>query len=58
LDVKDAHARRNCRHENGTEAWACSECDCTRTLEEKLQHEGQSLVENLTKLRPSPPRHA
>jgi hypothetical protein len=37
LEVKDAHARRNCRHENGTEMWACSECDCTRQLEEKLQ---------------------
>src|SRR5215218_3358277 len=24
--VADAHARRNCRHENGTEPWAC--CDC------------------------------
>src|SRR4051794_13936441 len=25
LSVKDAHGRRNCRHENGTEAWACSD---------------------------------
>jgi hypothetical protein len=24
LEVKDAHSRRNCRHENGTEPWACS----------------------------------
>ena len=47
LDVKDAHSRRNCRHENGTEAWACSDCDCTRVLEEKLQREGQSFLENL-----------
>ena len=23
LVVKDAHSRRNCRHENGTESWAC-----------------------------------
>ena len=28
LSVKDAHARKNCRHENGTEPWAC--CDCLR----------------------------
>src|SRR6185295_1859014 len=35
LSVKDAHARRNCRHENGTEAWACCDCDCTKRLEEK-----------------------
>jgi hypothetical protein len=48
LSVKDAHSRRNCRHENGTEAWACCACDCTKRLEEKLQREGQSL---LTKLR-------
>jgi hypothetical protein len=30
LSVKDAHSRRNCRHENGTEPWACGECDCTK----------------------------
>jgi hypothetical protein len=47
VDVKDAHARRNCRHENGTEAWACSECDCTRQLEEKLQREGQPFLPSL-----------
>ena len=47
LDVKDAHSRRNCRHENGTEVWACSDCNCTRVLEEKLQREGQSFLENL-----------
>jgi hypothetical protein len=47
LEVKDAHARRNCRHENGTEPWACSDCDCTRALEEKLQGEGRPLLEAL-----------
>jgi len=47
LEVKDAHARRNCRHENGTEPWACSDCDCTRPLEEKLQREGQSFLSTL-----------
>src|ERR1043166_8219259 len=36
VSVKDAHSRRNCRHENGTEPWACCECDCTSKLEEKL----------------------
>ena len=39
LSVKDAHARRNCRHENGTEAWACCDCDCTAALEQKLATE-------------------
>jgi len=47
IDVRDAHARRNCRHENGTEAWACSDCDCTRQLEEKLQREGLAFLPNL-----------
>lgn len=47
LSVKDAHARRNCRHENGTKAWACCDCDCTRRLEEKLQGVGQSFLESL-----------
>jgi len=45
--VKDAHARSNCRHENGTEPWACGECDCTKKLEEKLQAEGQPLLATL-----------
>jgi hypothetical protein len=31
--VKDAHARGRCRDENGTEAWACCDCDCTARLE-------------------------
>ncbi len=44
FSVKDAHARRNCRHENGTEAWACCDCDCTKGLEEKLQGEGESFL--------------
>lgn len=47
LAVKDAHARRNCRHENGTEAWACCDCDCTAKLEEKLQNEGESFLAKL-----------
>src|SRR6202008_4316019 len=36
LNIKDAHDRKNCRHENGTEPWACSDCDCTRKLEQRL----------------------
>ena len=47
LSVKDAHSRRNCRHENGTEAWACCDCDCTRQLEEKLQREDEAFLESL-----------
>jgi hypothetical protein len=47
LEVKDAHTRRNCRHENGTEPWACSDCDCTKQLETKLQGEGQPFLAQL-----------
>ena len=47
LVVKDAHSRRNCRHENGTEAWACCDCDCTKRLEEKLRGQGESFLERL-----------
>jgi len=47
LSVKDAHSRRNCRHENGTEAWACCDCDCTRKLEEKLQNADESFLQQL-----------
>jgi hypothetical protein len=41
LSVKDAHARSKCRHENGTEYWACSGCDCTERLEERLSTSGE-----------------
>src|SRR5678816_3082664 len=47
LSVKDAHARRNCRHENGTEPWACCNCDCTKRLEEKLAVTGESFLASL-----------
>ncbi|HZR78803.1 MAG TPA: hypothetical protein VFA58_06310 [Chthoniobacterales bacterium] len=49
MSVKAAHSRRNCRHENGTEAWACCECDCTAKLEEKLRNHGQPFLEQLQK---------
>jgi hypothetical protein len=35
VSVKDAHNRKNCRDWNGTEPWACSNCDCTKRLEEQ-----------------------
>ena len=47
LAVKDAHSRRNCRHENGTELWACCNCDCTQKLEEKLRNQGESFLHAL-----------
>lgn len=47
LTVKDAHSRHNCRHESGTEQWACCDCDCTRKLEEKLASTDSPFLENL-----------
>jgi hypothetical protein len=49
LSIKDAHARRNCRHENGAEPWACCDCDCTKALEEKFVRQGQPFLEKLRK---------
>ena len=42
VNVKDAHARSKCRHENGTEYWACSNCDCTERLEARLETMGHA----------------
>jgi hypothetical protein len=47
LRVQDAHSRRNCRHENGSEPWACSDCDCTKRLEQRLQETGRPFQETL-----------
>ena len=47
LAIRDAHARRNCRHENGTEAWACCDCDCTKRLEEKMAKSGEPFLQDL-----------
>lgn len=42
--VQDAHDRRKCRDANGTEPWACKNCDCTAKLEERLKNSGQPYV--------------
>jgi len=34
--IRDAHARDNCRDDNGSEPRACFDCDCTDQLEEKM----------------------
>lgn len=54
LSVHDAHSRRNCRHENGTEAWACSDCDCTQRLEAKLARAGRPFAPSLPAMPASP----
>ena len=42
--VQDAHDRRRCRDENGSESWACGDCDCTDRLEQKLETIGQPFL--------------
>ncbi len=47
--VQDAHDRRKCRDENGSEPWACGDCDCTKRLEEKLSNSGAPFLISLQK---------
>jgi hypothetical protein len=47
ITVKDAHNRKNCRDWNGTEPWACSNCDCTKRLEEHLHKRGEPFLGKL-----------
>jgi hypothetical protein len=54
--VQDAHDRRKCRDENGAEAWACGDCDCTERLERKLEATGRPFLESLEKGRKQIPR--
>jgi hypothetical protein len=42
--VQDAHARTNCRDENGTEPWACGDCDCTDRLEARLREQAPAFL--------------
>lgn len=42
--VQDAHDRRRCCDQNGTEPWACDKCDCTERLEQKLRQLGQPFL--------------
>jgi hypothetical protein len=39
--VQDAHARSRCRDLNGTEPWACGNCDCTVRLQSHLAAKGR-----------------
>lgn len=42
--VQDAHGRHRCRDLDGSEPWACSECDCTERLEERLRERGRAFL--------------
>ena len=45
--VQDAHDRRRCRDQNGSEPWACGDCDCTERLERKLEATGKPFLKSL-----------
>jgi hypothetical protein len=42
IKVQDAHARTRCHDLNGTEPWACGDCDCSARLEARLATKGES----------------
>ena len=46
--VQDAHDRNRCRDMNGEEPGACTGCDCTERLENKLKAKGRSFLKQLT----------
>jgi hypothetical protein len=46
--VQDAHDRRKCRDENGSEPWACGDCDCTARLEQKLKTSGAPFLDSIS----------
>ncbi|HEX4413224.1 MAG TPA: hypothetical protein VH107_06315 [Lacipirellulaceae bacterium] len=50
VKIQDAHARQNCRDENGSEPWACGECDCTERLETRLVDEAPPFLPILRSL--------
>jgi hypothetical protein len=47
VKVQDAHDRRQCCDQNGSEPWACENCDCTQRLERRLETLGASFLETL-----------
>jgi hypothetical protein len=44
LRVQDAHGRHKCRDLDGSEPWACSNCDCTKKLEAKMKGWGTDFL--------------
>ena len=45
--VQDAHDRRRCRDVDGSEPWACGDCDCTERLERRLASWGEPFLNSL-----------
>jgi hypothetical protein len=47
VKIQDAHSRRRCRDLEGSEPWACSDCDCTAKLEERMAGWGRPFLDVL-----------
>jgi len=45
--VQDAHARSRCRDQNGSEPWACGDCECSARLEARLASKGRRFLDAL-----------
>lgn len=54
VKIQDAHDRANCRDENGSEPWACGDCDCTEKLEEKMDELGTPFLSSIVEARCEP----
>jgi hypothetical protein len=50
MRVQDAHHRDRCRDLNGTEPWACCDCDCIAKLEQHLARSGQPFLQLLRQI--------
>lgn len=59
--IRDARSRRLCLDANGSEPWACCDCDCTERLEARLATRGRPFLDSLraavnsNSLLPAPP---
>jgi hypothetical protein len=49
--VQDAHSRRKCHDLDGSEPWACCDCDCTAKLEARMEGWGRPFLEILEVLK-------
>jgi hypothetical protein len=49
--VQDAHDRRRCKDQNGSQPWACGGCDCTERLERRLETMGNPFLDSLRRLK-------
>jgi hypothetical protein len=48
--IQDAHARQNCRDDNGTDPWACGSCDCTHKLQAAMQLWGRPFLDTTNQM--------